>query len=202
MSRIARTHEDGWITGSRGWNYKWDPNRAIRLVLRTQTTSVSVRTLYKRGDGEYRVFTIDRVFRPEVLDPKHSMEFHQADGIVVGENLSFKHLLGVLEALARGMGLKRVMFKPAYFPFTSPSAEGYAYHEKLGWIEFVGSGMFRPEVVMPLGLRRSRVLAFGMGLDRIAMVLMNIEDIRDLFSKDINVIRGYWTHYSRFINNL
>lgn len=131
------------------------------------------------------------------------MEFHQADGIVVGENLSFKHLLGVLEALARGMGLKRVMFKPAYFPFTSPSAEGYAYHEKLGWIEFVGSGMFRPEVVMPLGLRRSRVLAFGMGLDRIAMILMNIEDIRDLFSKDINVIRGgYWTHYSRFINNL
>ncbi len=166
MSRIARTHEDGWITGSRGgWGYKWDPGRAVRLVLRTQTTSVSVRTLYKRGDGEYRAFTIDRVFRPEVLDPKHSMEFHQADGIVVGENLSFKHLLGTLEALARGgMGLKKVMFKPAYFPFTSPSAEGYAYHEKLGWIEFVGSGVFRPEVVMPLGIKRSRVLAFGMGL--------------------------------------
>ncbi|GAB6946601.1 phenylalanine--tRNA ligase subunit alpha [Vulcanisaeta sp. JCM 16161] len=202
MSRIARTHEDGWITGSRGWGYKWDPGRAVRLVLRTQTTSVSVRTLYRRGDGEYRAFTIDRVFRPEVLDPKHSMEFHQADGIVVGENLSFKHLLGVLEALARGMGLKKVMFKPAYFPFTSPSAEGYAYHEKLGWIEFVGSGIFRPEVVMPLGLRKSRVLAFGMGLDRIAMILMNIEDIRDLFSRDINTIKGYWTNFSRFINNL
>lgn len=158
--------------------------------------------MYRRGDGEYRAFTIDRVFRPEVLDPKHSMEFHQADGIVVGENLSFKHLLGVLEALARGMGLKKVMFKPAYFPFTSPSAEGYAYHEKLGWIEFVGSGIFRPEVVMPLGLRKSRVLAFGMGLDRIAMILMNIEDIRDLFSRDINTIKGYWTNFSRFINNL
>ncbi|MFB6470971.1 MAG: phenylalanine--tRNA ligase subunit alpha [Vulcanisaeta sp. AZ3] len=202
INRVARTHEDGWITGSRGWGYKWDPSRAVRLVLRTQTTSVSVRTLYKRGDGEYRVFTIDRVFRPEVLDPKHSMEFHQADGIVVGEGLSFKHLLGVLEALAKGMGLKKVMFKPAYFPFTSPSAEGYAYHEKLGWIEFVGSGIFRPEVVMPLGIRRSKVLAFGMGLDRIAMILMNIEDIRDLFSKDIGTIRNYWTHFSKFINNL
>ncbi|GAB6944620.1 phenylalanine--tRNA ligase subunit alpha [Vulcanisaeta sp. JCM 14467] len=202
VSRIAHTHEDGWITGSRGWGYRWDPGRAVRLVLRTQTTSVSVRTLYKRGDGEYRAFTIDRVFRPEVLDPKHSMEFHQADGIVVGENLSFKHLLGILEALARGMGLRKVMFKPAYFPFTSPSAEGYAYHEKLGWIEFVGSGIFRPEVVMPLGIRRSRVLAFGMGLDRIAMILMNIEDIRDLTSRDINVIKGYWTGFSRFISHL
>ncbi len=202
VNRIARTHEDGWVTGSRGWGYRWDPGRAVRLVLRTQTTSVSVRTLYRRGDGEYRVFTVDRVFRPEVLDPKHSMEFHQADGIVVGENLSFKHLLGILEALAKGMGLRKVMFKPAYFPFTSPSAEGYAYHEKLGWIEFVGSGIFRPEVVMPLGIRRSRVLAFGMGLDRIAMILMNIEDIRDLFSRDVNVIRGYWTNFSRFINSL
>ncbi len=202
VGRVSRTHEDGWITGSIGWGYKWDPGRAVRLVLRTQTTSVSVRTLYRRGDGEYRAFTVDRVFRPEVLDPKHSMEFHQADGIVVGENLSFKHLLGVLEALARGMGLRKVMFKPAYFPFTSPSAEGYAYHEKLGWIEFVGSGMFRPEVIMPLGIKKSRVLAFGMGIDRIAMILMNIEDIRDLFSRDINTIRNYWSNYSRFINSL
>ncbi|BDR91257.1 phenylalanine--tRNA ligase subunit alpha [Vulcanisaeta souniana] len=202
VSRVAHTHEDGWITGSRGWGYKWDPGRAVRLVLRTQTTSVSVRTLHDRGDGEYRAFTIDRVFRPEILDPKHSMEFNQADGIVVGEKLSFKHLLGVLEALARGMGMKKVMFKPAYFPFTSPSAEGYAYHEKLGWIEFVGSGIFRPEVVMPLGIRRSRVLAFGMGLDRIAMILMNIEDIRDLFSRDLNAIKTYWSNYSRFVNNL
>ncbi|MGC8606027.1 MAG: phenylalanine--tRNA ligase subunit alpha [Vulcanisaeta sp.] len=202
ISRVAHTHENGWITGSRGWGYKWDPSRAVRLVLRTQTTSVSVRTLYKRGDGEYRVFTIDRVFRPEILDPKHSMEFHQADGIVVGEKLSFKHLLGILEALAKGMGLKKVMFKPAYFPFTSPSAEGYAFHEKLGWIEFVGSGMFRPEVIMPLGLRKSRVLAFGMGLDRIAMILMNIEDIRDLFSRDINMTKAYWSNFLRFINDL
>ena len=202
VNRVSQTHENGWVTGSRGWGYKWDPNRAVRLVLRTQTTSVSVRTLYKRGDGEYRVFTIDRVFRPEVLDPKHSMEFHQADGIVVGENLSFKHLLGILEALARGMGLRKVMFKPAYFPFTSPSAEGYVYHEKLGWIEFVGSGIFRPEVVMPLGVKRSRVLAFGMGLDRIAMVLMNIEDIRDLFSRDLSSIKNYWLNFSRFINNI
>ncbi|WP_243680600.1 hypothetical protein [Vulcanisaeta souniana] len=125
VSRVAHTHEDGWITGSRGWGYKWDPGRAVRLVLRTQTTSVSVRTLHDRGDGEYRAFTIDRVFRPEILDPKHSMEFNQADGIVVGEKLSFKHLLGVLEALARGgMGMKKVMFKPAYFPFTSPLCRG------------------------------------------------------------------------------
>ncbi|WP_069807218.1 phenylalanine--tRNA ligase subunit alpha [Vulcanisaeta thermophila] len=201
VNRVARTHEDGWVTGSLGWGYRWDPGRAARLVLRTQTTAVSVRALYRRGDGEYRVFTIDRVFRPEVLDQRHSMEFHQADGIVVGEGLSFKHLLGILEALARGMGLRKVMFKPAYFPFTSPSAEGYAYHERLGWIEFVGSGIFRPEVVMPLGIRKSRVLAFGMGLDRIAMILMGIDDIRELFTRDVGTITRHWRSFTTFLLN-
>jgi phenylalanyl-tRNA synthetase alpha chain len=196
MERVGRTHRDGWVTGSRGWGYEWDPVRASRLILRTQTTSVSVRALYARGDGEYRVFTVDRVFRPEVLDPKHSMEFHQADGIVVGPSLGFKHLLGILESLAKKLGLEKVMFKPAYFPFTSPSAEGYAYHRELGWVEFVGSGVLRPEVIIPLGLRRSRVLAFGMGLDRIGMILMGISDIRELFTADLVRIREYWSKYA------
>jgi len=196
LSRVGKTHEDGWITGSKGWGYVWDPRRASRLILRTQTTAVTARAIHARGDGEYRIFTVDRVFRPEVLDPKHSMEFHQADGAVVGPNLGFKHLLGILEQLAKGLGLGKVLFKPAYFPFTSPSAEGYAKHEVLGWVEFVGSGVLRPEVTIPLGLRNSRVLAFGMGLDRIAMILMGIDDIRELFTHNLSSIRRHWSNYA------
>ncbi len=190
--RVARTHENGWITGSLGWRYKWSLDRALRLILRTQTTAVTIRSLYERGEGEYRIFTIGKVFRPETLDPKHSMEFYQADGIVVGRNVNFKHLLGILETFAKKLGLGKVMFKPAYFPFTCPSAEGYVWHEKLGWIEFVGCGVFRPEVTIPAGIRNCKVLAFGMGLDRLAMVLLEIDDIRELHTWDINKLREYY----------
>ncbi len=195
--KVARVHEDGWITGSRGWGYKWRLERALRLILRTQTTAVTIRALYQRGEGEYRVFTIGRVFRPETLDPKHSMEFHQADGIVVGRSARFKNLLGLLETFARKLGLEKVMFKPAYFPFTCPSAEGYVWHERLGWVEFVGCGVFRPEVTVPAGVRDCKVLAFGMGLDRLAMTILEIDDIRELYTRDIDRLREHYTKLAR-----
>ncbi len=195
--KVAKAHEEGWITGSRGWGYKWSLDRALRLILRTQTTAVTIRALYERGEGEYRVFTIGRVFRPETLDPKHSMEFYQADGIVVGRNVQFKHLLGLLETFARKLGLEKVMFKPAYFPFTCPSAEGYVWHEKLGWVEFVGCGIFRPEVIMPAGIKNARVLAFGMGLDRLAMTILEIDDIRELYTKDIDKLKEHYAKLAR-----
>ncbi|MGC8597685.1 MAG: phenylalanine--tRNA ligase subunit alpha [Thermocladium sp.] len=185
---VASVHENGGNTGSMGWRYKWNAEKAFSLILRSQATAVSVRTLASRGDGEYRSFTIDRVFRPEVLDAKHSMEFHQADGIIVGKGLTFKHLLGFHEEFARRLGMKQVMFRPSYFPFTSPSAEIYMLHDKLGWIEVGGTGIFRPEVLEPLGIRESTVLAFGMGVDRLAMVVMGVGDIRDLLSPSIEYL--------------
>jgi phenylalanyl-tRNA synthetase alpha chain len=197
--RVAKTHEDGWVTGSLGWRYKWSLEKALRLILRTQTTAVTIRTLHERGEGEYRVFTIGKVFRPETLDPKHSMEFYQADGIVVGKSVNFKHLLGILETFARKLGLSKVMFKPAYFPFTCPSAEGYVWHEKLGWVEFVGCGVFRPEVTIPAGVKNCKVLAFGMGLDRLAMTLLEIDDIRELHTPDIEKLKDY---YARLVKKL
>ncbi len=189
MARVKETHENGWVTGSVGWGYAWSEERARRPILRTQTTAVTVRALYERGDGEYRVFTIGKVFRPEKIDPRHMVEFHQMDGIVVGRDLNFRNMLGVLETIARRLGMERVMFKPAYFPFTSPSVESYAYHPRLGWVEFGGAGIFRPEVVMPMGIRNSRALAFGWGIDRIAMLLLGLDDIRDLFTHNISEIR-------------
>ncbi|MCX8184308.1 MAG: phenylalanine--tRNA ligase subunit alpha [Sulfolobales archaeon] len=168
--------------------YIWDPNIALRLVLRTHCTSVSVRTLWERGPGEYRVFTIDRVFRPDTPDPTHLMEFHQLDGIIVGKKVSFKDLLQFFREFARGMGLGEVRFKPAYFPFTEPSVEGYVKHPKLGWIEVLPGGMFRKQVLEPLGLRGYNVAAWGIGVDRIAMILLDVNDIRDLYTDDIREI--------------
>lgn len=192
MRRVAEVHEHGGPTGSLGWGYKWSVERALKLVMRSQTTSVSARTLARRGDGEYRVFSIGRVYRHERIDPRHNVEFHQLDGILVGRDLTFSNLLGVLEQIMRGFGMEKVKFKPAYFPFTSPSAEVYAKHPKLGWIEVGGSGMFRPEVVQPLGVKECKVLAFGLGFDRIAMILLEIDDIRDMFTHDILKVKSYY----------
>ncbi|RLI99201.1 MAG: phenylalanyl--tRNA ligase subunit alpha, partial [Candidatus Aenigmatarchaeota archaeon] len=184
------THENGWITGSKGWGGTWDPRRALRLILRTQTTAVSARSLYARGDGEYMLFSLDRVFRPENLDPKHSMEFYQLEGIIVGEKVTFRHLIGFFNEMARRLGLGKVMIKPAYFPFTEPSVEGFIKHPKLGWIEVFPGGMFRPELLLPLGIKKSNVAAWGIGVDRIAMTVLGIDDIRLLFTQDLDFIRN------------
>ncbi|MCC6039600.1 MAG: phenylalanine--tRNA ligase subunit alpha [Thermofilum sp.] len=190
MRRIARVHEDGWDTGSRGWGYKWDPVRALRLILRTQTTAVSARTLYARGEGEYMCFSLDRVFRPENLDAKHSMEFYQLEGIIVGRNVTFRHLLGFFHEMARRLNLGEVKVKPAYFPFTEPSVEGFIKHPKLGWIEVFPGGMFRPEMLRALGLRDVNVAAWGIGIDRIAMTVLGVDDIRLLFARDLAFLRS------------
>ncbi len=189
LERVAATHEYGWETGSRGWGYKWNPERALRLVLRTQTTAVSMRTIYERGEGEYMCFSLDRVFRPENLDAKHSMEFYQLEGIIVGRSVTFRNLLGFFQEMANRLGLGKVKVKPAYFPFTEPSVEGFIKHPKLGWIEVFPGGMFRPEVIMPLGLKNVNVAAWGIGIDRIAMTVLGIDDIRLLFAQDIDFIR-------------
>lgn len=190
IERVKAVHENGWITGSRGWGYKWDLKLALRLILRTHTTAVSARELYKRGEGEYRLFSLDRVFRRESLDPTHSMEFYQLEGIIVSKRLSFKHLLGFFVEFSKLMGLGEPKFKPAYFPYTEPSVEGYIRHPKLGWIEVFPGGLFRPEVLLPLGIKRCRVAAWGIGVDRLAMAILGIDDIRLLFSKDIGFLRS------------
>jgi len=182
IERAGKIHEAGW-------RYKWDPLKTLKHVLRTQTTAVSVRTIYERGEGEYRVFTIDRVFRPETLDAKHSMEFYQLDGIIVGRNITFKHLLAFFKEFSATLGIREVWFKPGYFPFTEPSVEGYIKHPKLGWIEVYPGGMFRPEVMEILGAPGVKAIAWGIGIDRLAMTVLGLDDIRDLFNRDLEFLR-------------
>ncbi len=189
LDKVKNVHESGELANSTGWGCRWDPRKALRLILRTHTTSVSMRTIHERGEGEYRCFSLDRVFRPDTPDPTHLMEFHQLEGIIVGRNVAFKHLLGFFKEFARRLGLGEVLFRPAYFPFTEPSVEGYVRHPKLGWIEVFPGGMFRPEVLRPLNVFNCNVAAWGIGIDRIAMMVLNVDDIRDLYTNSLDVIR-------------
>jgi len=190
LPKVAKTHENGWRTGSTGYGTSYSAEEAKRLVLRSHGTSLSVRTLLRKGleiPGKY--FSVARCYRPELSDRSHLTEFNQVEGIVVGEGLTLRDLLGVLARFATDIaGADEVRFKPDYFPFTEPSIELVAYKKGYGWLEFGGSGIFRPEVTLPLGIRE-QVLAWGLGVDRLYMMKAKIDDIRTLFSQDLGYLR-------------
>ncbi len=190
VRRVAETHENGWKTGSTGWRYKFSLDESSKLILRSHGTALSVRSMTSKDlqiPGKY--FAIARCFRPDMLDKTHLTEFNQAEGIVLDPSLNLRNLLGILEMFAREVaGADRVRFKPDYFPFTEPSVELQAYREGVGWMEFGGSGIFRPEVTEPLGVKVP-VLAWGLGIDRLYMMHRKIQDIRQLFTSDLEWIR-------------
>ncbi len=189
LSRVAETHEHGGATGSTGWGYRFDRNRAKRLVLRSQGTAVSARTLASAPAVPGKYFSIARCFRYDQVDATHATDFFQVEGIVLGDDINFRTLLGLLNLFAREVAqAKEVKFLPAYFPFTEPSVELHVRHPRLGWMELGGAGLFRPEVTLPLGVSVP-VIAWGLGLDRMAMVALGIHDIRELFTDNLDLIR-------------
>jgi phenylalanyl-tRNA synthetase alpha chain len=190
VKRVKETHENGDATGSKGWGYKYSEQAARRLILRGHGTCLSARTLLsKELQVPSKYFSIARVYRPEVVDKTHLSEFNQVEGIVVDENLNLRDLLGVLGKFAKEIaGADKIRFKPDYFPFTEPSVELSAYKEGYGWVEFGGSGIFRPEVTEPLGVKVP-VIAWGLGVDRLFMMRAGLEDIRSIFSQDLDWLR-------------
>lgn len=189
IEKIKRTHEDGWITGSKGWGYKWSTLEAKRLVLRTHTTSVTVKALYETGEKPDKIFTIGNVFRNETVDYKHLVEFMQVDGIVIHPKANLRWLMGIIEYFYRRMGFKKVKFWPSYFPYTEPSLQPSIYVEKWDkWLELGGAGIFRPEVTIPLGVKWP-VLAWGLGLERLLMIKYELDDIRTIYKNDIGWLR-------------
>jgi phenylalanyl-tRNA synthetase alpha chain len=188
LSNIAAAHENGGKTGSRGWNYAFDREFTRRLILRSQGTVLSAKTLPKaKIPGKY--FGIVRCFRYDQVDASHLPDFYQTEGIVLGEGVNLRTLLGMLEMFAREVaGADEVKYVPGYFPFTEPSVEVHIKHPTLGWFELGGSGIFRPEVTDSLGVNVP-VAAWGIGIDRMAMMALRINDIRELFSYDIENVR-------------
>lgn len=194
FKEVKAAHENGGETGSLGWRYEFSKEETEKMLLRTHTTVLSAQTLDKIKKGELKpgkYFSVNTVYRNEALDWKHLFEFHQVEGIVVGENLHLGHLKGYLREFFSKMGFSDVRIRPASFPYTSPSAEIDVFDpKKNGWIELGGSGIFRPEVTTVLtGNKELVVLAWGLGLERIIKDYYQLTDIRDLYNNDFEKLK-------------
>jgi len=187
VDKIARVHEDGDTTSSTGWGYKFSKSESERVLLRTHTTVNTIRYLYNNPKPPVKVFSIGRVFRKENIDMTHLPEFYQIEGIIHDEDSNFRQLIGVLKEFYRRMGFEKIRFRPGYFPYTEPSMEvDVFWNDK--WMELGGSGIFRPEVTEPIGIKNP-VLAWGLGLERLAMMKFGLNDIRDLYISDLGWLR-------------
>lgn len=188
LSNVARVHENGGDSGSRGWDYKFDREFTRRLILRSQGTVLSAHQLHKAEvPGKY--FGIARCFRYDKVDATHLSDFYQTEGIVIGEEVNLRTLLGFLKMFATEIaGATEVKYVPGYFPFTEPSVEVHIKHPVLGWFELGGSGIFRPEVTKAMGIDVP-VLAWGIGIDRMALMALGLNDLRELFCEDIERVR-------------
>jgi phenylalanyl-tRNA synthetase, alpha subunit (EC 6.1.1.20) len=175
------------------------------IVLRTHTSPVQVRTM-ERQKPPIRVIVPGRVYRSDDIDATHSPVFHQIEGLVVDRNVTMGDLKGVLSLFAKQLFGEdtKTKFRPHYFPFTEPSAEmdvtcmackgrGCRVCGGTGWIEILGSGMVHPKVLSMSGIDPQEYsgFAFGMGLDRIAMLKYGIDDLRLFFENDIRFIRQF-----------
>jgi len=189
VEAVKASHETGFASGSKGWRYAWNEEIAGKLMPLAHGTANSAMQLVKGVEVPGKYFTFARVFRPDVMDATHLTEFNQLEGFVVAEDINFRHLLGMLKQFAIEIaGAEKVRFIPDYYPFTEPSVQLNALHPELGWVEFAGAGMFRPEVLRPLGIHAEAV-AWGLGVDRLAMFKLGIKDVRQLFSQDLEWLR-------------
>jgi len=187
FKKVAEVHENGNATGSTGWGYTFSKAEAERALLRTHTTVNTIRYLYFNPVPPAKVFSIGRVFRKESIDATHLPEFHQIEGIVHEEHATFRQLLGVIKEFYTRMGFEKIRFRPGYFPYTEPSMEVEVFWNGK-WMELGGSGVFRPEVTIPVGVT-SPVLAWGLGLERLAMLKFGLSDMRRLYVSDLEWIR-------------
>ena len=176
-----------------------------RLVLRSHTSPVQIRVMERR-QPPLRIIVPGKVYRPDPLDPSHSFMFHQVEGLMVDDRTSFADLKGVLERFLQGLfgPDTRARFRPHFFPFTEPSAEvdiacaacggrGCSTCGQKGWLEIMGCGMVHPNVLRAVGYdwRRVQGFAFGMGVERIAMLQRGITDIRLFFENDLRFLEQF-----------
>jgi len=193
LEKVKQIHSSGGF-GSQGYGYDWKIEEASKNLLRTHTTAVSARMLYKLANQEggftpQKYFSIDRVFRNETLDATHLAEFHQIEGVIADRGLTLGDLIGVLYQFFMKLGIEKLRFKPAYNPYTEPSMEIFSYHEGLGkWVEIGNSGIFRPEMLLPMGLPEDvNVIAWGLSLERPTMIKYGVDNIRDLVGHKVNL---------------
>lgn len=188
FTKVKEMHECGGGVGSTGWGGCWIPDIAKQEVLRTHTTSVTIHYLADHPQPPVKAFGIDRVYRREAIDATHTPEFEQLEGIIMDRGVTFSNLLGVLKEFYAKMGFEEVRFRPGYFPYTEPSVEPEVFIDGLGWVELGGAGVFRKEVTAPFGIEHP-VLAWGLGVSRVAMLKLGLKDLRLLYQSDIQWLR-------------
>jgi phenylalanyl-tRNA synthetase alpha chain len=183
IERVSQVHKQRW-------NPNWDIKEAERLVLRTHTTPVTLQHLARVKSDFGRFFSVGRVFRNEKVSYKHLVEFHQVEGVATGQELSLRKLMGLQKEFYARMGITRIKFWPTFFPYTEPSLQSMVYNDRLEkWVELFGMGIFRPEVTKPLGIKNP-VLAWGGGLERIAMLRFGLDDVRELYGNKLAWLRS------------
>jgi phenylalanyl-tRNA synthetase alpha chain len=175
------------------------------LVLRTHTSPVQVRTMEKQRPP-VRIVVPGKVFRRDAVDATHSPMFHQMEGLVVDEGITLADLKGTLELFLRTLFSRQttIRLRPSYFPFVEPGAEvdiscifcagaGCSVCKNSGWIEIMGAGMVHPRVFQMVGydFEKYTGFAWGMGVDRIAMLKYGIDDLRLLFENDVRFLRQF-----------
>ena len=176
-----------------------------RVLLRSQTSPVQIRIMEKEKPP-LQVIMPGKVFRPDATDASHSFMFHQVEGLMVDRDIKFSDLKGLLDAFCKTMFGKntKTRFRPHYFPFTEPSAEvdvsciicggkGCSVCGKKGWLEILGAGMVNPKVFETVGYppQKWTGLAFGMGVERIAMLKWGINDIRIFYENDLRFLKQF-----------
>ena len=186
--KVKAMHISGGDTSSTGWGGIWREEKAEQCVLRTHTTSLSIQYLAQNPNPPVKAFAVGRVYRRETIDTTHLAEFEQLEGIVMDENVTFGNLLGILREFYNRMGFESVRFKPSFYPYTEPSLDAEVYVDGIGWIEMGGAGVFREEVTAPLGIKYP-VLAWGLGVSRIAMLRLGLKDLRLLHKSDVAFLR-------------
>jgi len=184
VDRVEDAHRDGVGEDGDGYHSPWSEDFARAIALRGHTTSLSMRYLsgYANADIDppKRYFSVQKAYRNDTLDATHLLEFYQIEGWVMAEDLSVRDLMGTFEEFYRQFGIEEIRFKPHYNPYTEPSFELFGEHPETGEeIEIGNSGMFRDEVLEPLGIECD-VMAWGLALERLAMLTTGAEDIRDL----------------------
>jgi len=186
LTKVKEEHE-------KFYKYDYSEEIAKKLVLRTHTTTVSFRRILKGVKAPERYFCIGRVFRNEAIDRTHLAEFYQLEGIIVDHEFSIKDLMSSIKDIFDAMGIK-IRFRPHYFPYTEPSIEILTWFDELGeWVELGGAGIFREEALRPLNAQDYAIGAFGFGVERIAMSIYGIDDIRNVFGNyvTLDLIRNY-----------
>jgi len=183
IRKVSESHK-------KNWRYQWDINEARKMVLRTHTTCVTIKHLAEQKPDEARIFSLGCVFRNEKVSYKHLVEFNQIEGVVVGKDANLRNLMGIQREFYKRIGITKIKFWPTFFPYTEPSLQTMVYNEKLGkWIELFGMGIFRPEVTKPLGISKP-VLAWGGGIERIAMLKYDLDDVREFYNNNLGWLRS------------